>query len=283
MGTPADAYNQAYSERASQLTAYVRDKLPDFDVRYGRLQDAWNALQQSVDAAKDATGGAQATGLAYNALLDAMKQSGATLHDDVGGVVTAYTRVLDQIFKTKVVDDDRCDAVSCDPPSAPTGPSREVAQAQAEALKAGPPEYWWQAYFKRSSTGVYTRLPSTRGHYDVVTSVENNYWPGVGPTLDDALNSAGPNAVYTPSIHAGMVDLVSDVADSDAAVAALEGTIEIIKGKIRLTESTLDEIARLKRATVDAILRRPDDNFRFNAPSVDWLSHDSKLRVRLAA
>lgn len=277
----ADEYNNAYGQRAAQMGAFVRDRLPEFNGRFGTLQNSWDALQRSVDAAKGSTEAAQATSRAYNALLTAMKQSGATLGDDVGGVVTAYARVLEQIFKVKVVDDDRCDAVSCDPPSAPTAPSSDVVAAQALALKSAPPEYWWQAYFRRSSDGTYRRR--TQGAYDVATDVPDNFWPGHGPTSDDALNSAGPNAVYTPAIHAGMEDLVSDIADSDAAVGALEATVRTIKAKIKLAESTLDEIARVKRSTIDALLSRPDDNFRFNSPSVDWLSHDAQLRVRLAA
>jgi len=277
----ADAYNQGYSARAGQLSDYIQNKLPEFDTRYGRLHDAWNVLQQSVDAAHGATHAAQATGLAYNALLSAMKQSGSTLHDDVGGVVTAYSKVLNQVFQTKVIDDDRCDLVSCDPADAPTAPSSDVTDAQAQALQSGPPEYWWQAYFKRSAAGMYRR--TTHGQYNVVTKVPDNYWPGHGPTADDALNSAGPNAVYTPTIHAGLVDLVGDIADSDADVAALEADIEVLRAKIKLTDSTLHEIARQKKAAIDAILQQPDENFKFNTPTVDWLSYDNTLHVRLAA
>lgn len=276
-------FESQYAALVSQLQAFDRDSMPDFDTQLQKLQAAWAALQAAVDAADTSVGVATTTGKTFNTLVANLNRSGRNIPKDLGNTVKTYVKVLERLFKQSF-DADACEDASCTPvPPPPPAPT-----------PLAPPTYWWQTHYTRAKHSgsavyagdryVYTRKEATLGNYKLVTPVPNNYWPGRGPAnADDRICSAGPDAVYTPTIHAGFSSLISDISNSEQTIKQLEATIASLSAKINLCDTTLAEIEHNKDVVIKALASAPDGNFTFKDPQLDWLSYDGKLRVRLAA
>lgn len=271
----ASDFDAQYANLVAQLRSFDRSQRPDFDSRLAALQTAWNQMQASVASTNKVSGTASATGRAFNALITAIKQSGGVMQKDLAAAIREYVLIVERLFSTKV-GEENCDVGGCATPA--------VVKPPPPAANA-PIVYWWESQFKRtnggSGPGTYAR--TTVGNYKIVTPVPTNYWPQNGPTGDDRLNSAGPNAVYTPTIHRGVTSLVTDIATSVKTIKDIKDAIEALHAVDRLCDSTLTEIEHNKDAVIQALASDPSGNFTFRKPSVDWLSYDGQLRVRLSA
>lgn len=235
-----------------------------------QLDAQWEALNEHVAYTHASITSAQTAVEAHNAIVDSLKGSTGSLDADLSANLASYRAILEGLFKTSVEDDDRCTTEPCDAP--------RVAAAPPPVLTGGPPAYWFDAYFTRSGGGRYRRI---KGGYGVATAVPDNYWPGQGPTTDDRLNSAGPAAVYTPTIHAGLQLLVSDTAATENNIVRIQRLIASIENDLATAASTLADIERKKQDALRAVVADPDDNFAFAAPTPDWLSYDGRLVARL--
>ena len=269
-------FEAQYADLVARLRAFDRSQIPDFDTKLAALKAAWDEMQTSVNTTDAASGKATNTGRAFNALIAAIQKSGGVVQKDLASAIREYVVIVERLFSTKVGEED-CDVGGCTTPTVPRPPPPPPNV---------PPVYWWQAQFKRTSAsagdaGKYAR--TTVGDYKVVTPVPSNYWPGNGPSGDERLHSAGPGAVYTPTIHKGVTSLVADIAASVKLIADITQTIARLNAVVDLCDSTLTEIEHNKDATIQALVSDPSGNFTFRKPSVDWLSHDGKLRVRLSA
>ena len=270
------SFEAQYADLVSRLRTFDQAQRPDFDTKLAALKAAWDDMQTSVTSTDAASGTASTTGRAFNALIDAIQQSGGVVQKDLAAAIRQYVLIVERLFTTKVGEEE-CDVGGCTTPAVPTPPPPP---------KSAPPVYWWQAQFKRQNhgqrgAGSYER--TTVGDYTVVTPVPTNYWPQNGPTADDRLNSAGPKAVYTPTIHKGVTSLVADIAASVKTIKDINQTIATLNATVALCDSTLTEIEHNKDAVIQALVSDPSGNFTFRNPSVDWLSYDGKLRVRLSA
>ena len=257
------ARNAAISGSNADLAAAEASFRDDLQAQWDDLQAQVRQLQPRLQGAYDAVGG-------HNAWADWIRRKTAPLDGDVAGAVAAYRAALERLLSVAVQDDDRCDTgAGCAPPA--------PAVAPAPPAPGAPVEYWFDAYFSRDpSSGAFSRKT---GGYGALTSVPGSYAPGAGPTSDDGLNSAG--VVYTPAIHAGLSQLVGDMRASQQAMDQLDRAIAGLHGDMDAATSLLADIERKKDAAVDAVLADPEANFKFGHATVDWLSYDGQLRVRL--
>ena len=253
----AGALNQAQAQQAAQASSAM-------DAR-------WNALNSHVASTQARIDRAQSAVDAHNAIVDALKASTGSLDADLSANLASYRAILEGLFKTSVEEDGRCTTEPCDAPDSADGPP-------PGAVTGGRPAYWFDAYFTRTVDGRYARR---KGGYGVVTPVPTNYWPGQGPTPNARVNSAGPAAVYTPTIHGGVRALVDDTNASENNIVRIKRAIATIETDLAVAASTLADIERLKVEALRDVVARPDANFRFAAPTPDWLSHDGRLVARL--